>query len=304
MSGVRDCKGQVLQNGRTGGRGRDERTSKSFSNARFPGHEGAYLAKKWESVEKNDFKVEPITEITNMREDEGNESFEPTWDPQGGLVAVRKTAKVDLPQTAEDFRNRVTLMGTCWSFVAIQQTNRKCLATLHPQLWSDYLDYLLGETVFGMGSRVGGVAISGTGPSWKVMLSYEYEMRAAAYKSVMKGEDLAVALRTSWVDPVAKERFFTTPLCWEGIETAKRRPDSQQEYPAKAPRTGSHDNSKGKGKRQDDQRERERQREQEQGRGLCGVQCGRETYLFYLQQPKPEVYGGQELQILARIRAL
>ena len=85
----------------------------------------------------------------------------------------------------------------------------------------------------------------GSGPSWKVMLSYEYEIRAAAYKRVMK---LAVALRTSWVVPVVKERFCTTPFCWEAIETAERRPDSQQEYPAKAPRTGSFDNSKGKGK--------------------------------------------------------
>ena len=102
-----------------------------------------------------------------MREDEGNESFEPIRDPQGGLLAVRRTAKVGLPQTAEDFRYRVTLMGT----VAIQQTNRKYLATVHPPSWSDYLDYLLGETVFGRVLRVGGVALSGSGPSWKVMLS-------------------------------------------------------------------------------------------------------------------------------------
>ena len=47
---------------------------------------------------------------------------------------------------------------------------------------------------------------------------------------------------------VVKERFFTTPLCWDAIETAKRRPDSQQEHPARAPRTGSYDNSNGKGK--------------------------------------------------------
>ena len=107
----------------------------------------ACVATKLESVEKNDLKVEALTEVTNTREDEGNESFEPNWDPQGGLVAVRKTAKVGLPQTAEDFRYRVTLMGHCWSFVAIEHTNRKYLATLHPHLWSDYLDYLLEESV-------------------------------------------------------------------------------------------------------------------------------------------------------------
>ena len=34
------------------------------------------------------------------------------------------------------------------------------------------------------------------------------EIRAAAYKRVMKGEDHAGALRTSWMDLVVKERFF------------------------------------------------------------------------------------------------
>ena len=138
----------------------------------------AYVAQKLEKVVNNDLKVEPITEVTNVREDEGNESFESMWDPQS-LVAVRKTAKAGLPQTAQDFRHRVTLMGTCWSFVAIQQTNRKYLATPHPQLWSDYLDYLFGKTVFGMVPRVRGVAVPESGPSWKVMLSYEYEIRTA-----------------------------------------------------------------------------------------------------------------------------
>ena len=44
----------------------------------------AYVAKKLGSVVKNHLKVEPTTEITNMREDEGNESSEPIWDPFGG----------------------------------------------------------------------------------------------------------------------------------------------------------------------------------------------------------------------------
>ena len=45
----------------------------------------AYVAKKLESVEKNDLKVEPITESTNMREDEGKESFEPIWRSARGV---------------------------------------------------------------------------------------------------------------------------------------------------------------------------------------------------------------------------
>ena len=184
-------------------------------------------------------------------------------------------------------------MRTFWSVVAIQKTKPQVLGHAPPIVVVGLFGLLVGKSVFGMVSRVGGVAVSGSGPSWKVLLSYEYEIRAAGYKRVMKGEDLADALRTSWVDPVVKERFFTTPLCWEAIERSKRRPDSQQEYPAKAPRTGSCDNRKGKGKRQ-----------RKQGRGLCRVQCGRETYLLCLQQTESEVYDGQQVQILPRMWAL
>ena len=174
----------------------------------------ACVAKKLESVEKNDLKVEALTEVTNTRDDEGSESFEPNWDPQGGLVAVRKTAKVGLPQTAEDFRYRVTLMGHCWSFVAIHTRT---------------------ESTWPRSTRICGRTTWIT--CWR-----------SRCKNVMKGEDLAIVLRTSWADPIVKEKFFTTPLCWEVIDTAKRRPDSQQEYPPKAPRTESCDNGKGQGK--------------------------------------------------------
>ena len=162
-----------------------------------------------------------------------------------------------------------------WSFVAIQQTNRKYLATLHPQLW-DYLDYLLVETVLWHGVESGWSCGLTSGPSWKVMLLYEYEIRAAAHKRVMKGEDLADGLRTSWVYPVAKERPFATPLCWE----------ARQEYTAKAPRTGSYDNSKGKAKRA---RSRVVRRFNADGKRIC----------FTFNNPNQKCTMGKNCRILA-----
>ena len=116
----------------------------------------------------------------------------------------------------------------------------------------------------------------------------------------MKGEDLANAFRTSWVDPIVKERFFTMPLCWEAIETAKRRPDSQQEYPAKAPRTGSCDNGKGQGKGKMTKGKGKGKESEVEG---C-AECRREMYLLFLEQPESEVYDEEKLQILACMWAL
>ena len=75
----------------------------------------------------------------------------------------------------------------------------------------------------------------------------EYEIRGATYKKVIEGEDLADALRTSWVDPIVTESLDCAS-CWGATEAAKRKPGSQREDPANTPRTGSYDIGKGKGR--------------------------------------------------------
>ena len=188
----------------------------------------ACIAKKLESVEKNGLKVEPIIEITNMREDEGNESFEPIWDPQEGLVSVGKTANVELPQIAEDFRYRVMLIGTCWSFVAIQQTNRKYHAP--PTVVVGPFGLVVGRDGLWRGVESG----------WSCGLRARSVMESHV---VIRIRDMGRRVqeserRASWVDSVVKERFFTTPLCWEAIETAERRADSLTRIPCEGAKDG------------------------------------------------------------------
>lgn len=51
------------------------------------------------------------------------------------------------------------------------------------------------------------------------MVSYEQEIRKGAMRRVISGASFETALRTSWADPVLKERFFTTPLAMNiGVE--------------------------------------------------------------------------------------
>jgi hypothetical protein len=182
-----------------------------------------YLEKKLEAIEKNDLRVEPLSEVTNVKEDDGGDTLRTIWDSQGNLSAVKKSAKVDLPQDAEGLRHRVTLMGSCWLFAGLQQTNREYLKGLAPQLFQDYLDYLLGEHVFGLVVKGSGGTYVGSGPSWQVLLNYEFEIRVKAYKSIQKGMKFKDALVQAWSDPVVKERYFTTPVAWEAMGGVKRK---------------------------------------------------------------------------------
>jgi hypothetical protein len=152
-----------------------------------------------------------------------------------------------LPQNSEELRARLTLLGTAWIFAGIQQTNRECLKGLHPQVFQDYLEYLLGENVYGLVARGGGIP-TGSGPSWQVILNYEFEIRAKAYRLMQKGSKFKEALVAAYEDPVVKERCFTTPLAWEAMGSYKRKADKDVDPPfIKKPKDEKTKGQKGKG---------------------------------------------------------
>ena len=192
-------------------------------------------------------KAEKLSDVTSVGEDDGSDMLRTVWDPQGNLAAVKRSAKVPLPMDPEALRFRITLMGTSWIFTSYQQTNREFLKGLHPQVFQEYLDYLLGKNVYGLAARAAGGAVYG-GPPWEAILCYEYEIRVNAYRLVHKGMTLKDALKKSYEDPVVKERSFTTPLAFGVIEYARKRPGSdfiqEQEF-----KKGKQDKGNGKGKK-------------------------------------------------------
>eukprot|EP00974_Lingulodinium_polyedra_P055771 5363680-Lingulodinium_polyedra.AAC.1 len=111
-------------------------------------------------------------------------------------------------------------MGTAWQFAAFQQTSALYLKDLSPQLWVEYVDYLLGDFVFGLEAKDGGLTVSS--PPWPLILAYEHEIRKKAMKEVVKGIAMGAALRAAWSDPVTKERYFTTPLAFSATSGTKR----------------------------------------------------------------------------------
>ena len=83
-------------------------------------------------------------------------------------------------------------------------------------------------------------------PHWQLVLSYELEIRRNMMKLVTKGTGMGAALRSSWKDPVVKERFFTTPLALQG--GSRKRPAESMEAHAESRPKGGPSRPKGKGK--------------------------------------------------------
>jgi len=182
-----------------------------------------YLEKKLDEVEKGEPRAELLTEVVSMLEDDPD-TLRAVWSANHELRAVKVGAKVPMPQGPEELRKRLTLLGTAWLFTAFQQTHKAYLQNMDPQLFQEYINYLLGEHVHGLFAKdAGGSSIAG--PSWTLLLNYDQAIRHKAVQLVKKGSTFKAALKAAWEDPLVKERNFTTPLALEAV----KRPQSNSE---------------------------------------------------------------------------
>ena len=177
-----------------------------------------YLEKKLDEVEKDDLRAELLTEVLTVPEDDPH-TLKTIWTSNNELKAVKVGAKVSLPKDPEEFRRRITVLGTAWMFVSFQQTHKTYLKGLTPQTFTEYLSYMLGEYVMGLCAKdTAGNPLAY--PPWPLVISYEHAIRCKAISLVKKGALLTDALKQAWEDPLTKERNFTTPLC---LETNRKR---------------------------------------------------------------------------------
>ena len=112
----------------------------------------SYLEKISEVVEKAEYRAEPLTEVANKEEDDVD-MLRAIWDTSGAIKAVRSYPKVPTPRDPEELRQRITLLGTAWAFVALSQPSAAVIQGVTPQTWQRYLGYILGKHCYGLSAR-------------------------------------------------------------------------------------------------------------------------------------------------------
>ena len=168
-----------------------------------------YLERKMQPVEINEPWAEELTEVVNVEQDQPTK-MTAEFEPSGGLQVVRGEARVDMPQTETQLKNRLMQMGTAWMMAGFVHSNWAWLKGLTPQLFTEYVDYFLGRDVFGLEiENDHGHVIAG--PSLRQLLNEyaicEETMRLVRSHSV----PLAQGLRDIWKKPSLKEVNFTAP---------------------------------------------------------------------------------------------
>ena len=170
-----------------------------------------YLERRIAEMESGELRAESLQTILN-RDQDVEEMLQPCWDSSGMVKLKRTSAEVEDPRNPEELRHRLSLMFTGIIFISLQHSNRKELCGFTPDFVHKYTAYLLGEHCWGLIAKDNDGNTIAT-PHWGLVVKYEYAIRKKAYREMNDtGKDLRTCLREAWLDPLTKERHFSTPL--------------------------------------------------------------------------------------------
>lgn len=171
-----------------------------------------YLERKMEDIESGEWRAEPLSEAASKDELEPD-ILTPVWDASGKLTVKKQSTTVPLPVNPEELRRRLHILGSGLVMLGMRHTNRPELQGISPNDIHKYLDYLLGEHCYGMVAKSAEGYTVATVP-WALVIAYEHAIRKRACRLLNEGAHTSflLALREAMLDPVTKERNFTTPL--------------------------------------------------------------------------------------------
>ena len=104
------------------------------------------------------------------------------------------------------------LMAHHWEMVRLKFPAKEFFAGLTMDLWSQYVNWLLGEDVYDnvVKDTVGNIVYR---PSWHILLEYELQVRRRAFHQVNNaGVTIAQAFKDAMMHQPTSIKYFTTPV--------------------------------------------------------------------------------------------
>ena len=209
------------------------------------------IERRLQEVEQGDMKAESLQDIVN-REEQSEDPIGAVFDKDGALRIKKGLQRVALPSDSEALRRRVKLLGISYTVARAKHPTRAWLATALPDVWSDHLDYVLGEQVYGFRVPCAGRELR---PDWAVVIAYELQIRKEALRQVLyEGSDFQVAMAAARKSTELREKHFVTPTIASMVAGAWDQPPPAPYGPSR-PASGSdrpspfeRGRSKGRGK--------------------------------------------------------
>jgi len=186
-----------------------------------------YIELKIEGFHDGEVVAENLTEVTSVADEAKTPVPGAGVDVRWDQVLQLRTGKhsVAAPRTPEEFRHRVLLMKTMWSYLRLKGVAPQALSKYDGSIWDDYARYVLGPEGWSMETKdASGQDI--VKPSWAGLLHWEYQMRKAAVKLLNGGATLDEALKAGMKDAKVYMRYFLQPMSVAaGADAAARARD-------------------------------------------------------------------------------
>ena len=166
------------------------------------------VASKLEQVEDGAPIAEDLRDATSFEDGEG-EAYSAVIDPSTATLRIRPgRCTTTPPRSPEELRLRHRRLGLAWAFIKTRHSNRAWVPVNIVECSRKLSDHVLGSTVAGLRGA------NWQSPTWSLVLTYELELRKAAYRYVRDGvcACLETALDKACEAPALYSVHFVTPL--------------------------------------------------------------------------------------------
>ena len=172
----------------------------------------AYVEWRLEQLEDGELQAETLRQVVSKAE-----TTEEAWGgckiTTDGTIKLHKArSEASLPANPEELRSKMRLMAHHWEMVRLKFPAKEFFAGLTMDLWSQYVNWLLGEDVYDnvVKDTVGNIVYR---PSWHILLEYELQVRKRAFHQVNNsGVTIAQALKDAMMHQPTSIKYFTTPV--------------------------------------------------------------------------------------------
>ena len=172
-----------------------------------------YLSQKVEEVEQGELLASQLDEI-GSKDEALTLSIQSSVDSSGRLRITRERKKSKLPNNSEELRAKLKLESNAFVMLGAKFRNRAWFQGLVPNDYSKFVDWLLGEKVYGL--QVPKIAAEGTrplNPPWSILLRFEHQVRKEAYKqAIRQNRSIHDTLPEAMANAELKEVHFVSPV--------------------------------------------------------------------------------------------
>jgi len=172
-----------------------------------------YLELKIEEFNDGELAAEHLSEVTSVSEEKKapaqGGSVDLRWDNVLQLRTGRHTVAV--PRSPEEYRHRIRLMRTMWSYLKLKGIAPQLLTTYDGAIWDEFVEFVLGPQGWALQSMdANGQVVAA--PSWKGILHWEHELRKEAVKRMNHGTGFEESVRAAMKDTELRMRYLLQPI--------------------------------------------------------------------------------------------